>query len=72
MQSKREGNQIFWWTTVSKEGIQMSQGRNCQGHGILVLFAGIPNSDTDERESESACTVGISPSIDPGGYPHQV
>ena len=45
---------------------------NCQGHGILVLVARIPNSDTDELESESDCTVGKSPSIDPGGYPHQV
>jgi len=45
---------------------------NCQGHGILVLVAGIPNSETDKCESEFACTVGKSPSIDPGSYPHQV
>ena len=25
-----------------KEGIQTSQGINCQGHGILVLVSGIP------------------------------
>ena len=25
-----------------KEGIQTRQGMNCQGHGILVLVAGIP------------------------------
>ena len=47
-----------------KEGIQTSQGINCQGHGILVLVAGIPNYPD--------CTVGKSPRIDPGGYPHQV
>ena len=45
---------------------------NGQCHGILVLVAGIPNSDTDKPESESDCTVGKSPRIDPGGYPHQV
>ena len=45
---------------------------NGQGHGILVLVAGIPNSDTDKFKSASVCTVGKSPSIDPGGYPHQV
>ena len=45
---------------------------NCQGHGILVLVAGILNSDTDKLESESDCTIGMSPSIDPAGYPHQV
>ena len=39
---------------------------------ILVLVAGIPNSDTDKLDSASDCTVGTSPSIDPGGYPHQV
>ena len=42
MQAKREGNQMFWLTTGRKEGRQMSQGMNCQGHGILVLGAGIP------------------------------
>jgi len=31
-----------------------------------------PNSDTYKLKSESDCTVGKSPSIDPGGYPHQV
>ena len=25
-----------------KEGIQTRQGMNCQGHGILILVAGIP------------------------------
>ena len=45
---------------------------NGQGHGILVLVAGIPKADTDKFKSESACTVGMSLSIDPGGYPHQV
>ena len=30
-----------------KEGIQSSQGMNCQSHGILALAAGTPNSDTD-------------------------
>ena len=52
-----------------KEEIHMSQGMNCQGHGILVLVAGIPNSDTDKFKSESDCTVGKSSSIHPGGYP---
>ena len=37
-----------WLTTGRKEGIQRSQGLNCQGRGILVLVAGIPNSDTDQ------------------------
>ena len=45
---------------------------NCQGHGILVLVAGIPNSDTDKVESESDCTVGKSQSMNLDGYPHQV
>ena len=72
MKRKQEGNRIFWLTTGRKEGIQTRQGMNCQGHGILVLVAGIPNADTDKFDSESACTVGKSPSMDPGGYPHQV
>ena len=42
MQGKREGNRMFWLTTGKKERIQMSQGLNCQGRGILVLVAGIP------------------------------
>ena len=42
MQGKREGNRMFWLTTGRKEGIQTSQEMNCQGHGILVLVAGIP------------------------------
>ena len=45
---------------------------NYQGHGILVLVVGIPHADTNELESESDCTVSTSPSIDSGGYPHQV
>ena len=69
MQGKQEGNRM---STGRKEGIQTSQGRNYQGHDILVLVAGTPNSDTDKLESESDCTVGKSPSFDPGGYPHQV
>ena len=63
---------MFWLTTGRKEGRQTSHGMNCQGHGILVLVAGILKADTDKLESESDCTVGQSPSIDPGGYPHQV
>ena len=62
---------MFWLTTVSKEQKRVKE-MNCPLHGILVLVAGIPNSDTDKLESESDCTVGKSPSIDPGGYPHQV
>ena len=31
-----------------------------------------PNSETDKLESESDCTDGKSPSIDPGGYPYQM
>ena len=32
-----------------KEGRNTNeQGMNCQGHGILVLIAGTPNSDTDK------------------------
>ena len=58
--------------TGRKEGRQTSQGRNYQGHDILVLVAGTLNSDTVKREFESDCTVGNSPRIDPGGYPHQV
>ena len=70
MQGKREGKRMFWLTTGRKEVIKKSQGMNCQGHNILVLIAGTPNSDTDNLESESDCTVGKSPSMDPGGYPH--
>ena len=33
---------MLWLTTERKEGIKQSQGMNCQGHGILVLVAGIP------------------------------
>ena len=35
-------------TTKRKEGIKQSQEMNCQGHGILVLVAGTPNSETDQ------------------------
>ena len=48
MQRKREENRMFWLATRRKEGIQTSQEMNCQGHGILVLIAGISNSDTDQ------------------------
>ena len=44
---KAEGNRMLWLTTERKEGIQTSQGMICQGHGIFVLVAGTPNSDTD-------------------------
>ena len=47
MQGKREGNRMLWLTTKRKEGIKQNQGVNCQGHGILALAAGTPNSDTD-------------------------
>jgi len=39
---------MFWLTTRRKEGIQTSQGMNCQSHGILVLVTGTPNSDADQ------------------------
>ena len=39
---------------------------------MLVLTTGIPNSDTNEFEPESDCTVGKSQNMDPDGYPHQV
>ena len=39
MQGKQEGNRM---STGRKEGIQTSQGMNRQGHGILVLVAGMP------------------------------
>ena len=48
MQGKREGNRMFWGTTERKERIQTSHEMNCQGHGIHVLVAGTPNSDTDQ------------------------
>jgi len=31
-----------------KEIREQKQGMNCQGHGILVLVAGTPISDTDQ------------------------
>ena len=69
MERKREGNQIFWLTTVRKE-----QNRERIVNNMVFLYSSLesPNSDTDEFESEADCTVGKSPSIDPRGYPHQV
>jgi len=48
IQEKWEGNRMLWLTTERKEGIKQSQEMNCQGHGILVLVAGTPNSETDQ------------------------
>ena len=33
---------MLWLITERKEGIKQSQEMNYQGHGILVLVAGIP------------------------------
>ena len=49
------------------------KGRTCiKVRVFLYSLLESPNSDTDKFGSESACTVGKSPSMDPGGYPHQV
>ena len=68
---KREGNRIFWLTTGRKE---YKRGKEWIVKVMVFLYSLLesPYSETDKLESESDCTVYKSPSMDPGGYPHQV